>query len=1225
MALSGYGLRGAITRRNGNEKPIEMVTVPFCSVFPNGSQGLGGMRRGWKGIETVEEWDTEAAKLNFPLLLDAEVPCGARIDQDTVNAIYRRRTSSVITATQNGVSIAISGPDASLGGPGYDEGLFWAAFEIVSSVPEASLWYTTLAGSACGHSDLIQYTGPVFLKPGTTTRPMSIRALACFGNRTMSAESAPFTLVDGPSITLSARVDACQTLEIQEFCTERIVFASSINQQVLAASNAEAGEWRRRIILEDATQIVDVHVPVPRHKLHTVGQFCTSHYDCAAVAPSRVGTKNITYMTPEDLAWGNGFCGAWGSRTTGGRAPTCDFCRLYCITPDIDSYDGVCPEDCGNFFSGKGPACVSATKMRKTYDCTDTHQFELRQFTRPSEVVRDPREVNMKELRSLTAGNKLIGGVMLTQRRKPIGPCPAVAGMDDFTRHHALRCPVNDAGFNTAPFGLDPMFAKSSKLFNGKRRPVEFYNETSELSASGRPYGFYPHQWDSRAGTLKDQNTTWAPSMQEFKLFLDGRLSAASAQRLFQFITDGLFLDESTAQLKVSMITYNAVAKLFGSWSIVFEWHYTGDISWEYSLQVVNVDSNANSAPVKSFVIGLSIFFFMMHVTMELRQIYMHSVKMRIWSYFSSFFNLMDWINFITQLIAWYYWYIIRIEVQNFEIHAESYQVLSDPQATFRPFATNSINEYALLKLFKRVETLGDLQGYFASFSGISVILLVFKLIASLDFQPKMGLITRTLSSAGSNMAHFMALFSLVFIGYAVVGNLMFGSLYAGMATLADTCQTLMFFTLDFDPSLFYAQMNHAITHTRESTIHTGALEYNVYIWSYMFISVFILMNIFLAILVSAFDAIAKQTEGSNGMMTDLRDMLAYYTKMAVLPATHFISDDEMVAHIRREMNAISGECWGETELNTRANAVRNALAPMSAIVVGRGVAMEKEQVHSIVEHLIKDKAMLPRSARDRFKTRIADWQWPTYMPDVGAVSVMEQGHGEMHRLSTMSQENLMGGAKYAAVDDLMARLGDDMRQKGKGMAAELTHLMQVDGYINMLKLMTSVEEIRNQVKQHHVGEAHVPMMDVPKSTLVVTVVSANNLPRMDFLSSCDAYCMVFLNEDAGGGGLGGEYMQFMSQMRTTLPVRSRHPVWEHTMTFNVTQATRSLVLAVWDRDRVSADDLIGCVELQMEEIVAHGTEQRYYQLVHARHYSRLLNSVLCAKITMHKTTDAPL
>jgi len=45
--------------------------------------------------------------------------------------------------------------------------------------------------------------------------------------------------------------------------------------------------------------------------------------------------------------------------------------------------------------------------------------------------------------------------------------------------------------------------------------------------------------------------------------------------------------------------------------------------------------------------------------------------------------------------------------------------------------------------------------------SGTTVILFVFRILKALDFQPIMGVVTRTLWAASADMAHFVVLFSL--------------------------------------------------------------------------------------------------------------------------------------------------------------------------------------------------------------------------------------------------------------------------------------------------------------------------------------------------------------------------------------------------------------------------------------------------------------------------------
>jgi hypothetical protein len=79
-------------------------------------------------------------------------------------------------------------------------------------------------------------------------------------------------------------------------------------------------------------------------------------------------------------------------------------------------------------------------------------------------------------------------------------------------------------------------------------------------------------------------------------------------------------------------------------------------------------------------------------------------------------------------------------------------------------------------------------------------------MLKALDFQPRMALVTRTISSAFSDLFHFLALFSIIFIGYALAGIQLFGHQYEGLSTLHYACQFLILILLSFDPTQFWVQ-----------------------------------------------------------------------------------------------------------------------------------------------------------------------------------------------------------------------------------------------------------------------------------------------------------------------------------------------------------------------------------------------------------------------------------
>ena len=1364
---------------------MEIVSVPYCGVYPNGSKGLGGMRQVWQGIEIVDEWVTSGpqggADVNLPILMNAQIPCTSGIDQATVNDLYRslakrrrqnrRLQQRALQAPRGGLvgrnassgskreargtmevesfwpgdrrlgnsswegvrrgganlsrdggptlRINVSGPDSSLGGPGYEQGIFWAelCIELLGAdtvaAKDTAIWYSAADSQMLNCSGVggNLYSGPTMLS--SMVGNGIVQAIACIGDLLIaSGQTSPIPLVRGPHISVSiafvkqgaagfenstsfsdAVVKAlCAALEIFRFCQERVILDSidlltnNLTGHALSATNAEAGSWRRLFVLNGTIlqyympaktnlSVIDVRVtvPVPRYKLHHPWDFCTSHYDCAAVDPSRIGT-NITYTSELDIAWGNGFCAAYGSRSSDGRAPTCDYCQLYCMIESIDSFDGICPEHCGNPFSGQLPPCVSAKKLQQTYSCSDMHRFELLQYLKAGEVVPDPRRAKMNVLRSLTPSNNLIGSVILTQYRVPISTCSSstTPGMDNFTTLHGVQC-ADTAEVDSKPFGVDPAFTQSSTLFDGKHTPQDFYNlstETFTTSQTGTPtvtpYGFFPYQWDCARKEPKNASQIWGSSVDEFKLYFDGRISHDQAQMLLQYMQDGRFFDVSTSRFKLEMITYNAEVKLFSTWTFIFDWQRTGDISWDYALQIVNMEDDDTN--LNLFVSGLALFLLAFHLAIDLRTMYQHFVAMKIKKYFFSIFNTIDWVNFVIQIVAWQYWYKIRSNIAAFKMSA-SPNVLASPQAKFRPFTTNAEQEYQLLELIDQISTLGDLQGYHSSYAGISIILFVLKMIAALHFQPKMGLITRTLERAGGNMAHYIALYSLVFVGYAVVGNLMFGSLYSGMATLSMTCQTLMFFLLSFDPTEFYSQMNHAITHRQGSSIVPGSMEYNIYLWTFMFINAFILMNIFLAIIVSAFDDIARQSENSKGVLDDLLDTAAYYVKSAFWPHTHFVSDHELLAQVRTDLQSLAGTTWTETELNSRARVVKEALATNKAILVGRGVSLDKKQVKDLVQKIVRRKSLSKPGVLMTLWLKIGSRVWPFNRAAAMSCRVSDSGCSvatESFGRNSMSQFRFVPFSlltQFAAVDEVFDRLGVDLRPKENEISDKLLRLLQIEGQGRMIDIKSRVESIETTCKQSatylssvagrmardteqvleteqlqfrdascqekkgkpsspeltsskcvchsSVGSQHLTAADPRRivGNLDVTVLWATGLPKMDLFRSCDAYCLLFLNEE--GDERYADYLQFHSQAQETRVIKSTSPAWGEKFQFSVSAMTRGLVLSVWDKDILTADDLIGGCEVKICDMSSGRPERGAFSLINASHAAKTRDALL--------------
>jgi hypothetical protein len=65
----------------------------------------------------------------------------------------------------------------------------------------------------------------------------------------------------------------------------------------------------------------------------------------------------------------------------------------------------------------------------------------------------------------------------------------------------------------------------------------------------------------------------------------------------------------------------------------------------------------------------------------------------------------------------------------------------------------------------------------FTLVSGLAFVLFIFRFLKSLNFQERMGLVTRTLVTAITDLFHFCILYFIVLAAYAYVGYFIFGSM----------------------------------------------------------------------------------------------------------------------------------------------------------------------------------------------------------------------------------------------------------------------------------------------------------------------------------------------------------------------------------------------------------------------------------------------------------------
>ena len=124
----------------------------------------------------------------------------------------------------------------------------------------------------------------------------------------------------------------------------------------------------------------------------------------------------------------------------------------------------------------------------------------------------------------------------------------------------------------------------------------------------------------------------------------------------------------------------------------------------------------------------------------------------------------------------------------------------------------------------------------------VSFLLICGQLLKNLHFHPKLGIITRTISGAASDLVFFFVLMVMVIMLFALLGVMIFGEFseaFSSSMTSFETCFKILIQM--YDPS----------NDLRDAPDKTLA---NLFLWGYYIIAFFVLLNALLAIIVESYD-----------------------------------------------------------------------------------------------------------------------------------------------------------------------------------------------------------------------------------------------------------------------------------------------------------------------------------------------------------------------------------
>ena len=414
------------------------------------------------------------------------------------------------------------------------------------------------------------------------------------------------------------------------------------------------------------------------------------------------------------------------------------------------------------------------------------------------------KEITYVPERKIRGKNTLIGGVLITQYRNE-----RVSGFQCSKRFPMLAASCRD--FNrpsVEPFGVDPIFSRSSSLFGGvdlENNIGKYYN-VSELPVSGVPNGFRVRSSDLKKGK------------KGFAVYIDIMMSKKQANRMISYMREGNFIDSLTKSIIVNIAAYNPVTLRFTNTRVHFEYSKGGSVEITrdtHALAVGIYDEFSGSILLAMEVIVLCCVIYSTYALIADSVIASRSSDFKVLKTLEKnvvkiHSNMLEVINLCCQLAAFIIWWVFQaLYAYRFSPSKryDVYQSVTEPKAHFMmPFKNQTGNDIEggvfidgsnykvpsrpkynwelaedthgyedLLLMYEEINMMSNLQITYNLITGINLMLLFVRFLLLLKFQPRLAIITKTFERSTIDIFHFLFVYMIFMAMAAVLGNTMFG------------------------------------------------------------------------------------------------------------------------------------------------------------------------------------------------------------------------------------------------------------------------------------------------------------------------------------------------------------------------------------------------------------------------------------------------------------------
>ena len=397
-------------------------------------------------------------------------------------------------------------------------------------------------------------------------------------------------------------------------------------------------------------------------------------------------------------------------------------------------------------------------------------------FPKGSKYHYFPDEDSVRERYFKGTANKMVGGVLIRQNRYLGSKCSPKSEIykklfaSDKSSFPCIAKGAIDKD-NSDPFGVDPVYLSSSKMYNNEewKTRKDVYQDASSYKINGLPFAF--------TVPVDPEEILQSPLKHGFPVILQNNFRSSHAARIAEMLKEGYFIDELTKNVRITLLNFNPYVSCYTMFQVKFSQSYpAGEVKVTYDHYSFTLDTyTPDFATFVKAVLEIVYYTFVaatiVEEVWELLLARSHGVF-----YFTDAWNYIEVGCACLQVVNFINW--IRLFVLKLHFKPQEQYVVY-PLGSYRVgglIANRDEEELAkMLDMYDQTDAIVAIEREYKNINTIIGFLLMLRLMKQLDFHPRLGVITRTLQQAFSSLMHFLAVFIVLTAIFIQLGIYAFG------------------------------------------------------------------------------------------------------------------------------------------------------------------------------------------------------------------------------------------------------------------------------------------------------------------------------------------------------------------------------------------------------------------------------------------------------------------